>query len=534
MLLEMKKLLPLLILPILMLTSCQSFLIVATSGNVDIILNEDDETSNNYYGPDEVNLSQTRKTLQGVTKEVVMPSTGDVNCLVVPIIIKGYEDNATQEFLDLIDEAFNSDEPLKGGYPSIKSYFYESSFHQLNLSATVLDWIDLWEVCSIDENISTEQFTQNIFLNYLSEVIDYVSTLDIDLTQFDSDKDGYLDQVYFIYSAYDYQTLQDMMMYTEVDDFANSDVFWAYTINIRANNPYLDTDVPVLANYTVCSFDTLFKDYAKTKNVYYGNKRYQVDIISLDNDISPQTIIHETGHAMGLNDYYNYGDDYNYSPAGRLTMMDYNVGDFDSYSKMTLGWVKPYVVYGNSSIKLEESYVNKDQLIVIDPSQTSKDFNPFDEYILIEYYSPNGLNKYDIDNVINNYVPLPSQTGYKVYHIDSREFVTNLSNTIVREYDFEDLSAFENVVLPISNTNAGERAELSSYHFSPNVNVSNSFDEIRLIEGFQRNTFNKGGYFTYETLFYGDDYFTFSKYRSFFIYDSFNDGTAFPYQIYFK
>ena len=64
MLLEMKKLLPLLILPFLMLTSCQSFLIVATSGNVDIILNEDDETSNNYYGPDEVNLSQTRKTLQ--------------------------------------------------------------------------------------------------------------------------------------------------------------------------------------------------------------------------------------------------------------------------------------------------------------------------------------------------------------------------------------------------------------------------------------------------------------------------------------
>ena len=167
MLLEMKKLLPLLILPILMLTSCQSFLIVATSGNVDIILNEDDETSNNYYGPDEVNLSQTRKTLQGVTKEVVMPSTGDVNCLVVPIIIKGYEDNATQECLDLIDETFNSDEPLKGGYPSIKSYFYESSFHQLNLSATVLDWIDLWEVCSIDENIQTEQFTQNSFLNYL-------------------------------------------------------------------------------------------------------------------------------------------------------------------------------------------------------------------------------------------------------------------------------------------------------------------------------------------------------------------------------
>ena len=121
--------LALLILPFL--TSCGLFSSPAT-GEIEITLN-DDESFDNYYSPEEVRIVDTYKTLQFQTGHIVMPSTGDVNVLVVPIIIRGYEETATESYLSLLDEAFNSTSPLKGGYPSVHTYYEESSFGKLNI-----------------------------------------------------------------------------------------------------------------------------------------------------------------------------------------------------------------------------------------------------------------------------------------------------------------------------------------------------------------------------------------------------------------
>lgn len=523
--------LALLILPFL--TSCGLFSSPAT-GEIEITLN-DDKSFDNYYSPEEVRIVDTYKTLQLQTGHIVMPSTGDVNVLVVPIIIRGYEETATESYLSLLDEAFNSTSPLKGGYPSVHTYYEESSFGKLNIHADILNWVDLWEYGLLSNRVTAGSLTQNQLINALRRLMEnYVYKQDLDFSIYDKDKDGFLDQVYFIYSAYDYHTLEDLLhdYNQDVNPSAyNNDVFWSYTITTTTSTPFTDALVPELSTFTITSFDTLLTGYCDYVTRTEAGKRYEVPVISEDNNLSPQTIIHETGHALGLEDYYNYGDDVYYSPMGRLTMMDLNAGDFDTYSKLALGWIKPYLVYGNSKITLTSSSLNPNQCIVIDNNQTRNNFNPFDEFLLVEYYTPNGLNQYDINTVLNGYVPLPSLSGYKLYHVDNRAFIIR-GGSLYKEYNaLTDSVLPRSVVLPIVNTLSGERCEEEQYHSSL---LKNEFDQIRLIEANGNRSFDDGGYFTSSTLFQGNNSFSVNKFSKYFINKTFNDGTTFDYVISFK
>ena len=236
--------LALLILPFL--TSCGLFSSPAT-GEIEITLN-DDESFDNYYSPEEVRIVDTYKTLQFQTGHIVMPSTGDVNVLVVPIIIRGYEETATESYLSLLDEAFNSTSPLKGGYPSVHTYYEESSFGKLNIHADILNWVDLWEYGLLSNNVTAGSLTQNQLINALRRLMEnYVYKQDLDFSSYDKDKDGFLDQVYFIYSAYDYHTLEDLLhdYNQDVNPSAyNNDVFWSYTITTTTSTPCTDAFVP--------------------------------------------------------------------------------------------------------------------------------------------------------------------------------------------------------------------------------------------------------------------------------------------------
>jgi len=52
-------------------------------------------------------------------------------------------------------------------------------------------------------------------------------------------------------------------------------------------------------------------------------------------------VIHETGHALGLPDYYDYDDKVGpRGGVGGLDMMDNNWGDHNPFSKWLLGWLE--------------------------------------------------------------------------------------------------------------------------------------------------------------------------------------------------
>lgn len=96
----------------------------------------------------------------------------------------------------------------------------------------------------------------------------------------------------------------------------SSDDFWAFTYwdinNPDASSGY-DVENPMAVPYCSASYKFL-------ENGGYNGKP------------DSHTMIHETGHLMGIEDYYTY-DKGGWGPAGGGDMMDQNVGDHDAFTK---------------------------------------------------------------------------------------------------------------------------------------------------------------------------------------------------------
>ncbi len=159
-----------------------------------------------------------------------------------------------------------------------------------------------------------------------------------------------------------------------------------------------------------------------------------------DDNLDAHTYIHETGHLLGLKDYYSTLSPYD-SPLGCVDMMDNNIGDHSAFTKFSLGWSKPIVVKEEKTITLPSFEESGDFILL-----TNDNFNgtPFDEYFTIEYITPTGLNKEDYSSPYKgNGLQGYSKGGVRISHIDNRAI-----NSSAR-YE-SDYNKFYND--PISNT----------------------------------------------------------------------------------
>ena len=118
-------------------------------------------------------------------------------------------------------------------------------------------------------------------------------------------------------------------------------------------------------------------------------------------------VMHETGHALGLPDYYDYDDTVGpRGGLGSLDMMDANRGDHNCFSKMLLDWIAPQAfVYGTRSFALGASGNTRDALIVMPEYSAAQ---PFDEFFIVQ-------NRYRVENDS----ALPGD-GLLVWHVDAR------------------------------------------------------------------------------------------------------------------
>lgn len=300
--------------------------------------------------------------------------------LVVPVSLDSTIDSATlSTYLSNIKASFIGTSK-ETGFESVKSYFYKSSNGICNLDITV-----------VDEWFKSKTYTKNslksAWLNYasgrssespldvlLEEVLDYYDSF-YDYSEFDSDKDGYIDSIYLVYDC-DIET-----------DGTSSTPYWAFT------------------TYSMLTYDTTSAsiDY-KHDNVYGGYYTFAAAEFSVpgtyasynyDNIIvDAHTYIHETGHLFGLDDYYDYSE---YVGCNRglygASMMDYNIGDMDPYSKLLLDWVNPTIIYGRGNIDINlNSFEDYGDIILISDHEIT---SIYDNYYIIEYYNNNGLNKND-------------------------------------------------------------------------------------------------------------------------------------------
>lgn len=490
---------------------------------VRIYKNNDYSSNGRFVPADKVDLELNYNDLSGTlsNNKSVMPSLGDANLLVIPVHLPGGNEYKTDKVKSDIEKVFFGDKDDSSlGFKSVKQYYSEASYGKFNLSGTVTDWFDATTLVSDVKDITSGTYG-TIVNKILRGAVDWAgSSQGINLKDFDNNEDGNIDGVYLVYDHLDWTT-ENYIQHESNPQFDSSTLnqaFWNFT--------YWDfyseskNDKPSTSGFSWSSFDMMYTSYCER------NKNDTPDLSDLSKiKLDSHTFIHEFGHLLGLEDYYSSSDS-SYHPAGESTMMDQNIGDLDSYSKMLLGWVTPYVVYGTSEITITNVSKNSGNSVIVIPSnyaeisQSVEDaikgnridkfrytFNPFSEYLMIDLYTPDGNNEQDTYGpYVFDRSAMANKVGVRIYHIDSRIFKCKVVDYMGGQklayvdgyvWDGQMLQDDEAILMPISNN----MSESKNFQLPQSFDY---FDQIRLLESSEINTFDKNGMMTNQTLYYSE------------------------------
>lgn len=409
-----------------------------------------------------------------------LQSKGDRKLLVVPIAFNDSDESTFNDKTIYIQNAFFG-EKNHTNYDSVSGYYNKSSYGQVRLTGEVAPWFKAEIDSSNWQSISTTYTSVSSYL--VSQAIDYLKeNSDIDFTHYDIDDDGYIDAIYAIYDH-------------PLDQSGEtSTLFWAYTYYARIGEAGFNTTEPYAKAYGWTSVDTIIQKYHRSYTNY---------------------LIHETGHLFGLEDYYNIfssgatvRSDFHYQPTGCFDMMDYNIGDHSSFSKYLLNWSSPLVVKPGISITYKlKSFIQSGQYLLV-PSSDYDD-SPFSEYLLVEYFTPDSLNRFsgsytyvDRNGKVGVY-NYPQHHGLRIYHVNAR------LGYFQKGRDNSNMLAFINDP-NYSEKIAGKQVGVNyAYKNSMNDAKADAGEQVlvHLLESSGNNTFINGVPANNETLFkIGDDF----------------------------
>lgn len=324
------------------------------------------------------------------------PSKGNVNVLVVPVEFSDLDKFNTID-IAAINSAFNgiNENHKNNKWESTKSFYEKSSNGQLNFNFEICDPYvpsissTMYSRFDNEYGAGTSAILEEILNKGLTKENEKINLQD---NKYDINKDGYIDGVWLIYNAKDRNKV-----------YGNPPQFWAYTANFIPEDKMDPTK-------------NIFGRYANASILFLDDRGYAPSDASV---ADAHTLIHETGHMIGLDDYYDYANGQNqYSFTGQLDMMDLNIGDHNAYSKYALGWIKAKVVDESQTLTLKPFSTSYDSLILPSGSYNG---SAFSEYIMVEYYTPENLYSYDSrHNYAGTYPEFYSKSGLRIYHIDAR------------------------------------------------------------------------------------------------------------------
>ncbi len=495
-----KKTILLLPLLALLLTSCNFIKDFYISKQESFSYDEND--TNQPSGIKKTTLTQTYKDYEdnSIYSSDSCPSTGEIKLLVIPVWFTDSTTYISTDSKEMVKEdikkAYVGSEK-ETGWHSVKTYYETESFGKLTLNATISDWY----------NANTSSKTYRSDDNECSKTISLVksatdwyfnSNPNDARSNYDADNNGFIDGVMLIYGAANYMSINN--------DAASN--LWAYCYWIQ-DTSLKNINNPGPNSFFWASYDFMYSARSRlvqerTAHLFgYGD--------TSNCNIDAHTYIHEMGHIFGLDDYYDYGSNA-YNPAGSLTMQDYNVGGHDPFSVMALGWASPYIVKESANIVLRP-FQNSHDLLLLTPSFNDYG-SPFDEYLLVEYYTPTGLNSFDSNNSYksNTSNKLPTKSGIRVWHVDARLLeVAQISGNKV--YFKDELT---------SNVNAGLGIELamSNSYEGDHVSYISSFRNYNLLQYIRNNaleTYTPVSSISSSNMFYNGDTFSMNQYSRQFV-----------------
>ena len=328
------------------------------------------------YDPLTFDSENIQDKMLDVDGAIGLPSTGNIDVLVIPV--QFYGDKITQTQLENLEIAFNGTYD-KTGWESVRTYYQKASYGKLNLSFDIQSVYRAGNTSSYYEHYKQSEKTGEELI--LEEALSYYESR-LDLSKYDSNGDGAIDAVYLIYSA--------------PVDYRNTDFYWAYVTWYFGDRQY-DNLNPYF--YLFAGFDFMEEELEYMPGM----------------KVNAATYIHETGHLLGLDDYYDYDEKKGANEGlGGADMMDYTVGDHNVYSKIMLGWLKPTIITSTQTVTIQSSQASASAILI------PLDFNNsyFCEYLLIDLYSAQGLNKLHA-SMKDSLLYDGADFGVRIYHVSS-------------------------------------------------------------------------------------------------------------------
>lgn len=315
------------------------------------------------------------------------PTVGSPSVLVIPVEFSDRLASTYGYDIENIKKVFMQNGQTE--YYSVYDYYYHSSMGQLTLDITVLDeWFrpsnksTYYAKQTMDGELIGDQMVMDEALAYLEGIMD--------LSQFDSDKNQIIDAVVLITTL-------------EVGD---DDFHWAY----RYWNVYTDEDGYYYEYDGVSANDYLWASY----NFVHEDTELVGDY-SDTSIINPYTYIHEFGHILGTDDYYDTSEYATSSPLDGHDIMDSEAGDHNAYTKFNLGWIT------SSRLVVTEDFITvtlKDFSKTGDTIILANNFDPslgvYQEYYILVYYTNGELNS-GMGGYFEN-------EGILVYHVNASLF----------------------------------------------------------------------------------------------------------------
>ncbi len=407
---------------------------------------------------------------------------GDKNVLVIPMVWSDQLYMATEEQIQLLKTILGrvvdadgtltdySGEEVSGF--SLSSYFDTASYGKIKLQSFLTDFY-YTDMTFEDAEYATPQ------LSDLNKAMDWVKETypDMDWSQFDLDENGYVDFVILV--------------------------------NLGDGNPYY-YDRTSYGAATCWSFG-YGDEYAGTSDSPNLQTLVTMNLRFIENG-DANTLIHEFSHIFGLKDYYDVrfsGID----AVGNYDMQSASKGDWNSYSKLAVGWMSPTVVTNLEKGESVEITIGSSALtddVILIPAAGKEYEGPFSEYVMIDLLSDDGVNAFDAAEY-----GLSGVTGVRISHVNAAMELkkVKLKNASSKEAVYQDY---------------GEQ------HFS---NVYNRMGQyfLEVIQSGKVNTFtdldNLRTNLTAEDLFYPGDVFEAELYDEFFLHGLMDSTDEFGYVI---
>ena len=429
----------------------------------------------------------------------VSPHEGDANMLVILIEIPATTTKYTgltfdDESLEYIDQCFFGDS--EDNAFTLKSYYEQTSLGKVNIQGIISD---VYRPDVNDYSMEVVKESHDTLHQLFNDAIKYTKENSgiNDWSEYDLNKDGYFDNLHFITNA------------PRNNNFSNDTSLWPHKWE-------------------------MYRNYPGTNESPNG---YVYETSSLGHFEDARTIIHEQGHMFGIPDYY----DYSYSGAdyiGGYDMQSHNVMDWNSWSKLSVGWSSAYVIDGtldSTTISLRSAALYNECLIV-PANVTTYNNSAFDEFFLIELFTSDANNEQDWYKYISTTV----KAGIRLYHVDAR---------LYNSYSGEEVSDKEHLeyIQENSYSRGIDVGVNNSYKYSDYANPGNpawsDYKMLALIQKGGTDTFgntkdNNGNvdFLTVSDLFRTGDQFTFAKYKHFLSKSgarvtTMDNGETFPYTI---